>query len=263
MKLDLVIHSVDDNPYYTDFWPMVSKVWKLRFGIDPILIHITDGSVELSEEFGPVVKIKKIDNIPIHIQAQMARFWYPQFLPDSIWMTSDIDMFPISRTHFITDLEQYDDNVWMNLNNQSDYFPVCYNIAKGSLFKSVLEMSEDFEEFLEQVKCDLGIDDWNQTTVDGSDLQTHCPENQNDSFVNWCFDEMYIGKKINSFRDQTDLVLTPSRPDGFPNGRRINRTSWVYDEALIDNDFYIDCHSVRPYHIYKEEVDRLVGRLLS
>ena len=42
MKLDLVIHSVDDNPYYTDFWPMVSKVWKLRFGIEPILIHITE-----------------------------------------------------------------------------------------------------------------------------------------------------------------------------------------------------------------------------
>ena len=60
MKIDLVMHSVDDNPYYTDFWLMVSKVWKLRFGIDPILLHVTEGGIELSEEFGSVVKIKKI-----------------------------------------------------------------------------------------------------------------------------------------------------------------------------------------------------------
>ena len=90
-------------------------------------------------------------------------------------------------------------------------------------------------------------------------MTTHRSENQNNLFVNWCFDEAYIAKKINSFRDKTNRVLTPPRLDN----RRIDRSSWVYDEALIDNDFYIDCHSVRPYHIYKEEVDRLVGRLLS
>tara|TARA_R110000822_G_scaffold52235_10_gene135373 strand:+ start:3627 stop:4406 length:780 start_codon:yes stop_codon:yes gene_type:complete len=259
MKIDLVMHSVDDNPYYTDFWLMVSKVWKLRFGIDPILLHVTEGGIELSEEFGSVVKIKKIDNIPIHIQAQIARFWYPQFLPDKIWMTSDIDMFPISRTHFISDLEQHDDNVWINLNSQSDYFPVCYNIARGSLFKSVLEMSDNFEEFVDHVKNTLEIDDWNQTTDNNFGMSTHRSENQNNSFVNWGFDESYISKKINSFRDQTNLVLTPARPDN----RRIDRTSWGYDDALIDDDFYIDCHSVRPYHMHKETIDRLVGRLLS
>ena len=174
-------------------------------------------------------------------------------------MTSDIDMFPISRTHFISDLEQHDDNVWINLNSQSDYFPVCYNIARGSLFKSVLEMSDNFEEFVDHVKNTLEIDDWNQTTDNNFGMSTHRSENQNNSFVNWGFDESYISKKINSFRDQTNLVLTPARPDN----RRIDRTSWGYDDALIDDDFYIDCHSVRPYHMHKETIDRLVGRLLS
>ena len=39
-----VIMSCDDNPYYLDFWPLVSWVWKEKMGIEPVLIHIGENN---------------------------------------------------------------------------------------------------------------------------------------------------------------------------------------------------------------------------
>ena len=40
MKIDFVIHSSDSNPYYLDFWPLVSRVWKQVFKLEPVLLYI-------------------------------------------------------------------------------------------------------------------------------------------------------------------------------------------------------------------------------
>ena len=53
MKINKAIMSIDDNPLYADFWPVVSKVWYLRFGIEPVLIYF--GKKELSESYGTVI----------------------------------------------------------------------------------------------------------------------------------------------------------------------------------------------------------------
>ena len=50
MKLDKVIMSCNDNPYYSDFWPLVSKVWKEKIGIDPVLVYVGDAS-NISTEY--------------------------------------------------------------------------------------------------------------------------------------------------------------------------------------------------------------------
>ena len=57
-------------------------------------------------------------------------------------------------------------------------------------------------------------------------------------------------------------VEQPMRPDGFHDGRRINRTNWIYDNSKIEDDFYIDCHSLRPYNKHKDRVDELLRCLL-
>jgi hypothetical protein len=31
MKIDYVILGSNTNPYYLDFWPIVSKIWKEKF----------------------------------------------------------------------------------------------------------------------------------------------------------------------------------------------------------------------------------------
>ena len=40
MKIDYAIHSIDDNPLYSEFWEPVSKIWKNKFKVEPVLIVI-------------------------------------------------------------------------------------------------------------------------------------------------------------------------------------------------------------------------------
>jgi len=243
-----VIMSVDDNPFYLDFWPLVSRVWKERIGIDPVLIHIGESKVD--DTYGEVVNIKS-EEYPIHTQAQLARLWYPIHEPDTLWITSDIDMFPISRTYW-AEHSQNGDFDWKNLNTDlRNYFPICYNVATGKNFKEILRVDDDFDGFLDTVSINFS-----------SDL-SHTPENWNgDVMENWSLDEVYVSSMVSSARDAGAKVEQPLRPDGFHDGRRINRTRWFYDPRGIEQDHYIDCHSLRPYTSYKERVDELLQCLL-
>ncbi len=48
--------SSDSNSLYLDFWPIVSKIWKKKFNITPILYYIDENhNIEISEEFGKVI----------------------------------------------------------------------------------------------------------------------------------------------------------------------------------------------------------------
>ena len=100
MKIDKVIVSCNDNPFYSDYWPVVSRVWKEMIGIEPVLVYLGDAS-KLSSEYGTVVELEKLDNVPIHTQAQWARYWYTQFEPDTMWLISDIDMMPLSKQYLL------------------------------------------------------------------------------------------------------------------------------------------------------------------
>ena len=42
MKIDKVVMGSNSNPYYFDFWPIVSKIWKVKFKIEPVLFLIHD-----------------------------------------------------------------------------------------------------------------------------------------------------------------------------------------------------------------------------
>lgn len=244
-----VIMSCDDNPYYLEFWPLVSHVWKERIGIDPVLVHV--GSSEVDQTYGEVIHIEPID-APIHTQAQLARLWYPIHESDTLWITSDIDMFPISRTYW-EEHSQPGDFDWKNLNtNLRNYFPICYNVATGEKFRDILKIDSDFSAFVDSVMTDHK-----------SDLE-HRPEHWNgDVMPNWSLDEEYVSSKVSTARDNGAKVEQPLRPDGFHDGRRINRTRWIYDPAGIEHDFYIDCHSLRPYSRFKERVDELLRCLLK
>ena len=104
MKIDKVIMSCNDNPFYSEYWPVVSKVWKEKIGIEPVLVYFGDSS-EMSQEYGTVVGMDKLETVPIYTQAQWGRFWYTQFEPETMWLISDIDMLPMNRDYFSTAVE--------------------------------------------------------------------------------------------------------------------------------------------------------------
>lgn len=242
MKIQKVIHSSNSNPLYLDFWPIVSKIWKIFFNIEPILLYINDNNVDIDETYGSVIKIQPANNIPIELQTLWVRYWFPSTEPETIFMISDIDMLPLSREYFMYNIQNYDDDSYLHLNPCIDTYgliPSCYHVAKGKKFKTILETEESFEKDL------IKLTNFDKTYSNG-----------------WFNDEKYATKKLIEYsRDHKDIFLIP-RHDG-QNGHRIDRSKWIYDASLLKNGYYYDCHSIRPYQQYKQHIDNLCNILLG
>jgi len=117
MKIDYAIISSDSNPMYLDFWPIVSKLWKQKFNIEPILIYIDEEKdKEISEEYGTVLRLTPLENIPLYIQTLWSRYWLPSLYPNKTCIISDIDMLPLSKEYFIDKIKEIPDDKYVHLN---------------------------------------------------------------------------------------------------------------------------------------------------
>lgn len=247
MKIQKVIHSSNDEPFYLDFWDNVSKIWKVKFGIEPILLHF--GNSKVSEQYGTVIKMHVPDGVPINTCCQMSRYWYPVLEPDTIFMTSDIDMFPISKWYFIDQIEKYSDENFINLNcslQDPKRFACCYNVGKGKTFAEILNLPNSWDDFITGVS-------WEQIS------DKHTPDGLGVELTNWSADEIWSSAKILKF-DQNRIIKL-YRDNGMTSSRRIDRSKWIWNDELIKQSY--DCHSIRPYSKHKEEIDNLVERIIE
>jgi|LakMenEpi03Aug12_release.lakeMendotaPanAssembly.Ray.scaffolds.fasta_scaffold35292_8 hypothetical protein len=238
MKIDFVIVSTDDNPLYSEFWPVVKNLWSNLVGIKPILVKISDTDEIIESDECIIHNLKKVDGIKTGLQSQIARMFVTKYYKDSVCLTSDIDMLPLSKKYFTSDIE--------NLNNDSmvifssdayknvNRYPICYNAGKGSLFSEILQLDVSFEEYCNRL-LSLG---WG-----------------------WGTDELYFGKMINSYYDQSKITKL-NRGWSFGVAKdRLDRIRWKYDPNNFKDQF-IDSHSLRPYSTHKTQIDKIVNLVL-
>lgn len=238
MKIDYVIVSSNDNPYYLDFWPIVSKIWKEKFNITPVLGLISNEDSEFEKsEYGLVKKFKSINGIDTGLQSQIVRLYLPKEL-DGYCLISDIDIIPLSVNYFEncashlteTNIVVYSsDNPECLSNNE---YPICYVSSHSESFKNILKLDIDWISFVNLMKS----------------------RNQG-----WSTDQKYLFEKINEYKEKTnDVVLLDRGWSGIAN-KRIDRASWSYDPIKVSEGYYIDSHSLRPYSQYSEEINKLVS----
>ena len=78
----------------------------------------------------------------------------------------------------------------------------------------------------------------------------------------WGLDEQFVSMVVSDYRDRGGNVYQPLRPGGFHNERRLCRNNWNIEVDKVTNDWYIDCHSLRPYSYHKDEVNTLMEILV-
>ena len=252
MKIDKVLHSCDNNEFYLEFWPIVSKIWKVKFNIEPELIYIAneeDLNLPIDDTYGTVTRVKALDEIPVYLQVLWSRYFFPSLSPESISMISDIDMLPISKYYFVDQIEEIDDKSYVHINPCIESYgtlPSCYHIASGKKFKEVLELPDTWEESaLDVMNCGLGSD----------------PGYHLSGKNHWFADERYAYDKVKKYPNKSDFKFILR--EGGQNGRRIDRPCWQYYPELVKNGWYYDSHSIRPYSKFKKEIDELVGYILD
>jgi hypothetical protein len=239
MKIDLAIVSTNENPLYYEFWEIVKNLWINLIGIKPILVDICDKDEKIDYGDYIIHKIKKIEGVNTGFQSQISRMFITKYYQNEVCLTSDIDMLPLSKEYFTKNIDQYDNESFLIFSSDayggSDRFPICYNASKGKYFSEILDLDTSFEDYcLKLLSLNNG----------------------------WDTDELYFGKKINQFHDQSKIVKLKR---GWSSGladKRIDRAIWRYDVELLKQQHYIDCHSLRPYNQFNNEINQLINHLL-
>lgn len=241
MKIDYAIMGSNMNPLYLDFWPIISKTWKLVFNITPVLGLICDEDSDLiQDEFGLVKKFKTIDGVDTGLQSQIVRNWLTKELEGNI-IISDIDMVPLSKQYFIDQIKEFDENKFYVMSsdnaecNRNKEIPMCYNISNAKFYSDILDLGDTWEEFVVKL---------------------------NSMGFGWTTDQNYLWLKVQEqITKNPESVVLLKR--GWSRGadRRIDRLWWNYDSNLVKEGFYIDSHLLRPYNEHKEHVDALINLL--
>lgn len=235
-----VIMGSNKNPLYLDFWPIVSKVWKEKFNITPVLglIDDIDSNIEQSE-YGLVKRFKSVDNIDTGLLSQIIRLYLPKYL-DGICLVSDIDMIPLSVNYFNESLSYVTNNnmVIFSSNHpqtvKNKMFPMCYIAAHSNVYKEIFDLGLDWEGF------------------------SRLLFNRNEE---WYTDQKYLFERAIDFDEKTNRLVLLQRKWGGPMDNRVDRANWVYSPQLVKQGHYIDCHTLRPYSKYKYEIDKLIELL--
>ncbi len=243
MKIDIAINSSDSNSLYLDFWPSVSRAWKEKLHIDPVLIYIDNDyeTANISEKYGEVIRIKPIPTIPIYVQCQVVRYWYATQLGEKVGVISDIDMYPLSNFYFNTQIQSIPNDRYVHLNPCMATYgnvPACYNVAAGNTYSKVLG-NTDFVTYITQaLRFASG------------------PGSRHEDKLHWFVDEKYSTMRIYKHHDQSIFNFIPR--DGGQNGHRIDRINWNYDKKLITHGYYYDAHSIRPFSQHADELNEIV-----
>jgi hypothetical protein len=233
MKIDYCLMGSTSDPFYFDFWPSVSKVWKQVFNITPVLGLICDEDSDLIEDkYGLVKKFKKSQFSDPGTQSQVVRLYLSKFLEGNC-IISDIDMIPLSKKYFIDDLAPYsdDDIIVMSSHHPQtvhiNQYPMCYVAGHSNVFNKIFNTNLTWDEFTFS------------TSLNG-----------------WYSDQVFLYESIRKFG--VNKVKFPYR--SFQNDR-IDRVSWVYNENWVKEGRYVDSHLLRPYNSNKNLIDHLISLL--
>jgi len=147
---DRVVVSVDENPDFLDFVPVVSKAWKKFFPEAELAIafvtnrQLDDPVVQAVAQHGDMFLFPHICDISSANQAKVARHVLAGMFPDEICMIEDIDTVPLQREFFEERTSHHVDGKLLAVGREvygtehPDKFPISTMTAKGHVFKSII-----------------------------------------------------------------------------------------------------------------------------
>lgn len=249
MKIDNVILTCNFNKLYMGFWNPLSKLYKVNFGIDPILIFL--GSENelidsgLSYEYGQIIRQDPPISSNVSWTTTWALFYFTKLFPNNTILTMGIDQIPMG-TKFIKDyIKNIDEDSYVMLIDDAyevegsrlswskgGTSPSSYHIAKGFIYNEIYSFEDTFQQEVEKIE-----------RLHGS---------------SWGVDETYSSKIL--FNNKKNKIVNLSKFRELVSSGRLecyrNRET-PYDLQKLNSNLYIECHACRPYENHKLYLDNL------
>jgi hypothetical protein len=210
MKLDVVTFSVNEKDEYIRFWEPQSKFVKEKLNLHPVLLYCGKEDISLSEEYGDVHRIYCGDDIPTYLSSIWGYFWVTSLYPEQTCITSGIDMVIVDVDYFNDEIEKFDDSSYVVMNatgynpieavvRKESTVPSYYHVAKGSVFKKVLNFNDSF---VDEIKKFDSLDYSKKYNGYANNPSPFLKEVSVENGGKWCLDEMYSSELIIDYEDR-------------------------------------------------------------
>jgi hypothetical protein len=264
MKIDKVIFSCSEQ--YSDFWNIISKIYKTKFNIEPICLLFGDiKNTNMTKDYGDIVQYSYIDNLPKILQVTWSKFFYTKLEPETVWMIGDIDQLPLNKFWFTDNIIDVEDDCYIHLNSSACAenrglpidswckgicdLPAHYHVSKGKTFNEFLNLEGSLEEqVFNIVENKIGSID-NLKNID----------NHTDYF--WCEEERVSSKNLlNKFKtNKIKLYAYNNRVFKICRSRYdYKKNDYIYSIEKLKNKKYIDIHCERPFEKTKLQIENIL-----
>lgn len=261
MKIDRVIFCLNDNPVYTGFWNPFSRVWKLKYDILPTLMFV--GTEEqlidnnFSEEFGEIYRLDPVQEVIVDPNLDWsvtwALFYGAAMFQDEISLTMGIDQLVLTNElfDFLLNCEEINNSKYIvgladAYKDLPGVYPSSWHIGKGSLYKEIYDISDDWrEEIIKVFSC--------------REKYPILPGNF------WALDEAYSSDIINRrIKKGANNITFLNIFHKFWHPKRLDRGGVLsYNRSSLQSGEYSEIHSPRPYEEHEEYFSKLISDLLG
>ena len=157
MRLDQAVIATDAAPYYVEAACLAAAGWR-RLGVDCVVGFVGDTIPPLLANRGlHVVHVPAPAGVPTAFAAQLVRLLLPGLFPEAVSILSDADMVPLSRSYFLSPLEElpaerlvvyrpFDripEGHGTDLHERQ--IPICYNAARGDVWRELFAVGTPAE----------------------------------------------------------------------------------------------------------------------
>lgn len=227
-----VVISVNENPEYIFYIPLVTWAWK-KLGWIPIVQIVNTIRTPLIIKDEITMNFNQQAGYRSETVAQMARLYAAcgNFEMNDYIMTSDVDMLPLS------DYWKFDPDkitVWGHDLTGYQHMPICYIGMKVSRWIEV-----------------MGLTSTNYNHMLQRDLDSMPNAKSEDQVKRWVVDQDLITERINAVQFEKEFIHRGVYENGYPIGR-VDRSAWT-----LKHDTFIDCHMPRVLNASMEKAKLL------
>lgn len=294
MKIDKIVFSCTEPPAYSSYWNMHSKLCKVGLGIEPVcLLFGKKANTDMNEEYGKVIEMETLLDLPPSnepgwrniLQMTLSKFYHCISEPDTTWMTGDLDLLPLCKSHFKELIAGIPEDDYAHLNAAGISAPRCgvadafqtrgserhgkdggfigsdlpghYHVSKGKNFDRLFFQGRSFKEVLEEI---IGSDRFGMGVM-GDYPKKHKMEQT--YWYYWLAEENYTSFHLYNAMKAGQIRFHPvTYHNELSRVWRWNadRKDYEYSPARVKNGQIVDIHccQVRPYAGQADALERLV-----
>jgi hypothetical protein len=214
MKDKIISLGVNNNPTYLFYIPLVKWCWE-QFGWGNFVFFVGE-QTECSRMVEKIIDdydyyLKTDGSFKTETIAQVSRLYAAWELQDSLIMTSDCDIIPLSNywtpnKHKIT---------CYGRDLSDEHFPICYLCMDSTSWQEVMK-ADHYE-----IELDIN-----------NDIHMYAHKAKNI----WTLDQDMITERLNQFSGKILIDRGVDKRTGYPIGR-VDRSQWT-----LDHKQYIDAH---------------------